>query len=169
MSGDHEKTQEGSWKYPWLLPCFAKERVPNVSGDRQQLVASPQDLNPRTKFGCIATRTRAELSQPKHHEDHITRRSVTSVNHYNLVHKFIQMQTALKIPDDKAAVDKEGEEARNDPSLETGESSQQERGDTGGTRGKRSPLCFTDGHLSLEKCGVETETSEGQRTCGSPW
>ena len=53
------------------------------------------------------------------------------------------------------------EEARNDPRLEIGESSQQERDCTGGTkRQTKSPLCFTDGHLSLEKCGVGTETSE---------
>ena len=35
------------------------------------------------------------------------RKGVNSMNHENLVHKFIPMQTAMKIPDAKAAVEKE--------------------------------------------------------------
>ena len=40
-------------------------------------------------------------------EVHIAAEGVNSMNHYNLVHKFIPMQTAMKIPDAKAAVEKE--------------------------------------------------------------
>ena len=145
------KTQEGSWTYPWLLPCFANERIPNVSGDRQQLVASPQNLNPRTKFGCIvesheSTRPRAELFQPKHHEDHIAGRGVTSVNHYNLVHKFIQMPTAIKIPDAKAAVDEEWKKHETIPAWKREKVRSKKEVILEAQRGKRSPLCFTDGH-----------------------
>ena len=45
----------------------------------------------------------------KGHEDHIAGRGINSSNHYNLVHKFILMPQAMKIPDAKAAVDEEWE------------------------------------------------------------
>ena len=46
----------------------------------------------------------------------------------------------------------------------------QERGHPGSTKTqKKSALCFNDEHMSLENCWVEIETSEVQRTCGTPW
>ena len=53
------------------------------------------------------TNPQDQLSQPKHHEDHIAGRGFTSMNHYNLFHKFIPMPQAIKICEAKAAVDKE--------------------------------------------------------------
>ena len=44
-----------------------------------------------------------------HHEDHIGGKGDNSLQHYNLVHKFIPMPQAMKIPAAKAAVDKEWE------------------------------------------------------------
>ena len=41
------------------------------------------------------------------HEDHIAGKGENSLQHYNLVHKFIPMPQAMKIPAAKAAVDKE--------------------------------------------------------------
>ena len=46
-------------------------------------------------------------TQPKDHEDRIAGKGSNSSSHYNLVHKFIPMLQAMKIPDAKAAVDKE--------------------------------------------------------------
>ena len=46
---------------------------------------------------------------PTHHEDHIAGKGENSLQHYNLVHKFIPMPQAMKIPGAKAAVDKEWE------------------------------------------------------------
>ena len=48
-------------------------------------------------------------SLPTHYEDHIAGRGNNSLQHYNLVHKFIPMPPAMKIPAAKAAVDKEWE------------------------------------------------------------
>ena len=48
-------------------------------------------------------------SEPHHHEDHIAGKGENSLQHYNLVHKFIPMPQAMKIPAAKAAVDKEWE------------------------------------------------------------
>ena len=66
----------------------------------------------KSKFACILeasefTRMRMEASPPKYHEDHIAGKGDNSLQHYNLVHKFIPMPQAMKIPAAKAAVDKE--------------------------------------------------------------
>ena len=56
-------------------------------------------MNPRD---CVCE------SSPNHHEDHIAGKGDNSLQHY-LVHKFIPMLQAMKIPAAKAAVDKEWE------------------------------------------------------------
>ena len=66
----------------------------------------------KTKLACIleadeSTRMRMGNSIPHHHEDHIAGKGDNSLQHYNLVHKFIPMPQAMKIPAAKAAVDKE--------------------------------------------------------------
>ena len=44
-----------------------------------------------------------------HHQDHIAGKGENSLQHCNLVHKFIPMLQAVKIPAAKAVVDKEWE------------------------------------------------------------
>ena len=66
----------------------------------------------KSNFACIleareSTRMRVEESLPKYHEDHIVGKGNNSLQCYNLVHKFILMPQAMKIPAAKAAVDKE--------------------------------------------------------------
>ena len=68
----------------------------------------------KTKLACIleaneSTRMRMGNSEPSNHEDHIAGKGENSLQHYNLVHKFIPMPQAMKIPAAKAAVDKEWE------------------------------------------------------------
>ena len=46
-----------------------------------------------------------EESVPKYHEDHIAGKGSNSLQHENLVHEFIPMPQAIKIPAAKAAVD----------------------------------------------------------------
>ena len=50
-----------------------------------------------------------EIAAPNYHQDHIAEKGDSSLQHYNLVHKFIPMPQAMKIPATKAAVDKEWE------------------------------------------------------------
>ena len=71
----------------------------------------------KTRLVCIleadeSTRLRVGESLPNHHEDHIAGKGDNSLQHYNLVHKFIPMHQAIKIPAAKAAVDKERENWR---------------------------------------------------------
>ena len=54
-----------------------------------------------------STRQRTESVTKRIHEEHIAAKGQNSVLHYKLVHKFTSMPQAMKIPDAKAAVDKE--------------------------------------------------------------
>ena len=72
------------------------------------------------KLACIleadeSTRLRMGESLPNHHEDHIAGKGDNSLQHYNLVHKFIPMPQAMKIPAAKAAVDSECEKLEKIP------------------------------------------------------
>ena len=60
---------------------------------------------PVIPFGATAERMGESL--PNHHEDHSAGKGMISVSHYNLVHKFIPLPQAMKVPAAKAAVDKE--------------------------------------------------------------
>ena len=65
-----------------------------------------------TRFSCIteareSTRQRMESVTKRIHEEHIAGKGQNSALHYSLVHKFIPMPQAMKIPDAKATVDKE--------------------------------------------------------------
>ena len=69
----------------------------------------------KTRLACIleadeSKRLRMGESLPNHHEDHIAGKGDNSLHHYNLVHKFILVPQAMKIPAAKAAVDKEWEQ-----------------------------------------------------------
>ena len=68
----------------------------------------------KTKLACIleadeSTRMRMGESLSNHHEDHIAGKGDNSLQHYNLVHKFILMFQAMNIFAAKAAADKEWE------------------------------------------------------------
>ena len=52
---------------------------------------------------CESTRLRMGNSLPNHHQDHIAGKGENSLQHYNLVHKFIPMPQAMKILAAKAA------------------------------------------------------------------
>ena len=93
-----------SWKHQWLLLCLVKLWKLGVVHQTKL----------KTKLACIleadeSTRRRMGNSIPYHHEDHIAGKGYNSLQHYNLVHKFIPMPQAMKIPAAKAAVDKEWE------------------------------------------------------------
>ena len=75
----------------------------------------------KTKYACCvvdadeSTRARLEGAGHKPHEDHITAKGMISIPHYSLVHQFIPMPQAMKMPDAKAAVEKECEKVEKIP------------------------------------------------------
>ena len=92
-----------------IMPCKIKggkyRETCHTSGTRQ------------TKYACIvetdeSARKRLEGTLYKDHEDHIAGKGINSLSHYNLVHKFIPKLEGMKIPDVKAAMDKEWEKSR---------------------------------------------------------
>ena len=88
------------------VPCkFLKSNENCGSGESKKV---------KSKLACIleaseSTRLRMGESLPTHHEDHIAGKEDNSLQHYNLVHKFIPMPLAMKIPAAIAAVDEEWE------------------------------------------------------------
>ena len=109
----------------------------------------------KSKFACIlgaseSTRLRMEESLPNYPENHIAGRGDNSLQHYNLVHKFIPMPQAMKIPAAKAAVDKEWEKLEKNPAWDlTKVRSKSEVIDEARTTGAKVHFCLTDGHLSF--------------------
>ena len=74
----------------------------------------------KSKFACIlqageSTRMRMEETLLKYHEDRIAGKGNNSLQQYNMVHKFIPMPQAMKVPAAKAAVDKEWEKLEKIP------------------------------------------------------
>ena len=95
----------------------------------------------KTKLACIleadeSTRLRMGNSVPNYHEDHVAGKGDNSLQHYNLVHKFIPMPQAMKTPAAKAAVEKEWEKLEKISAW------------------RYSSFCLTDGHLSFEECRI---------------
>ena len=95
-----------------MAPAMPCKRSPNGITKVAAKVEIASEKIPQTIHGCIVeshetTRQRAESSQPKNHEDRIAGKGFTSMSHYNLVPKFIPMPQVMKIPDAKAAVDKD--------------------------------------------------------------
>ena len=82
-----------SWKHQSLLLCLVKlwrkiVRVVDPSKVKQNLLEFWKLMNLRD---CVW-----EESLPNHHEDHIAGKGYNSLQHYNLVHKFILIPPALK-------------------------------------------------------------------------
>ena len=84
--------------------------------EEQRETVAIGDIHPhkKTKYACIvetheSARKRLESTLPRNHDEHIAEQGFSSLAHHNLVHKFIPMPQAMKIPDAKAAVNKDWE------------------------------------------------------------
>ena len=128
----------------------------------------------KTGFSCIteaheSTRQRTESVTKRIHEEHIAGNGPNSALHYNLVHRFIPMPQAMKIPDAKAAVDKEWEKAWDNSSMEHEKSREQKGCHKRGTeKQQQSSLCFTDGLMSCKEIRVGA-IPEVQRKSRALW
>ena len=90
------------------MPC--KRQPSTAKANTKAKIGNEKEC--KTMYGCMvesreSTRQRTESLQSKTHEDRIAGRGFTSMTHKNSVHKFIPMPQVMKIPDAKAAVDKE--------------------------------------------------------------
>ena len=80
-----------------------------IENDRDEDVCRQMDALADEDHTHHLTPQKIDNSIPHHHEDNIAGKGEYSLQHYNLVHKFIPMPQAMKIPAAKAAVDKEWE------------------------------------------------------------
>ena len=88
----------------------------------------------KIRLACIldadeSKRLRMGESLPNNHEDHIAGIGNNSLQQYKLVHKFIPMPQAIKIPAAKAIVDKEWEKLEKISAWNLAVSQKQKRGD----------------------------------------
>ena len=94
------------------LPCKRQSSNLHHEGGCKAGNCAPKDI--QNDYGWKveshdSTRQRVEPSSPTKHDDRIAGKRCTSLAHYNLVHSYIPMPQAMKIPDAKPAVDKEWE------------------------------------------------------------
>ena len=117
----------------------------------------------KSKFACIleaseSTRLRMEESLLNYYEDHIAGKGDTSLQHYNLVHKFIPMLQAMKIPAAKSAVDKEWEKLEKMSALDlTKVRSQSEVIDEARTKGTKVHFASLMQICHLKNADLETK------------
>ena len=95
------------------MPC-------KTSKNSQHGVTRGKSNEIKSKLACIleaseSTRLRMGESLPNYLEDHIAGKVNNSLQHCNLVHKFIPMRQAMMTPAAKAAVDKEWEKLERFP------------------------------------------------------
>ena len=138
------------------VPC-------KMSKNSQHAVTSGKSKENKSKLVCIlepseSTRLRMGESLPNHHEDHITGKGDNSLQHYNLVHKFIPMPQAMKIPAAKAAADKEWEKLEKIPAWNlTKVRSKKEAIDEARTKGAKVHFASLMDTCHLKKADLETK------------
>ena len=122
----------------------------------------------KSKFACIleadeSTRMRIGESLPHHHEDHIAGSGDNSLQHYNLVHKFIPMPQAMKIPAAKAAVEKEWEKLEKIPECDlTKVRSKSEVIDEARTKGAKVHVAMDICHLKNAELEAKHQKYKGR-------
>ena len=135
-------------------------------------MAKPMSSN--KKLACIleaseSTRLRMEESQQNYHEDHIAGKGDSSLQHNNLVHKFIPMPQAMKIPAEKAAVDKEWEKLEKIPAWDlTNVRSKKEVIDEARTSGAKVHFASVMDICQLKNAELEAKHQKIQRSSCTP-
>ena len=113
---------------------------------------------------------RMEGSPHKNHEDHIAGKGMHSLSHKNLVHTCIPVPQARKIPDAKAAVEKEWEELAKILAWQLPKvRNKNEVGDRWSKEwGQNCTRCVVNGSLSFQKFGAGATVSKIQRSSRTP-
>ena len=103
-------------------------------------------------------------SIPQNHEHHIAGKGENSLQHYNLVQKFIPMPQAMKIPAAKAAVDKESEKLEKISAWNlTKVKSKKQVIEEARTSGATVNFASFNGHMSFEECRIGGKATKNTR------
>ena len=157
----HEKRRE-KLEIPMEAAMLCKLKTTKNWYQRRGTDGEPNNI-PNSKYACIvkaheSTTKRLERTPSKDHEDHNAEKGFHSLSHTNPARKFVPMRQAMTILDAKAAVDKELEKLEKLPSWQmTKFKKTKKKLSWKHKERKKRPLCFFDGHLSSQKCGVRTK------------
>ena len=130
-----------------------------ISKNSQNWVTRDKTNEIKSKLACIlegneSTRLRMVESLPHHHDDHIAGKGENSLQHCNLVHKFIPVLQALKISAAKAAADKEWEKLEKISAWNLTKVRCKTGDQWSKDVGRYSSFCIINGHMSSEKCWI---------------
>ena len=113
---------------------------------------------------------RMRNSTPSIHENHIAGKGENSRQHYNLVHKFIPMPQAMKIPAAKAAVYKEWEKLEKISAWNlTKVRSKKQVIDDARTSGATVHFASLMDICHLKKAELEAKHQRKERSSCAPW
>ena len=104
-----------------------------------------------------------ELTLQRGHEDHIAAQGENSMNQNNLVHKFIPMHKALKIPKAKAALEKEWKKLETIQAWKLDRVKSKKEVVLEAQRNKSKVHFASLMDMSSQECGVRTPISEVQK------
>ena len=142
---------------PAAMPC---KTPANCRGETCRTIGKHKTKYARIVEAGESMRIRLEGNPCRYHEDHIAAKGMDSLSHNNLVHKFILMPQALKIPDAKAAAEKEGSNSEKMPAWQlTKVRNKNEVIAEARNEGRKSAFCVIDGSLSSQQLGVGATNS----------
>ena len=102
VQGHHGKTRAKTWSCLLNPQCLAGFKTMGT----EKLVAKTHPIFADENMHASWRPRNCEKAQwedsTKNHEDHIAGKVFNSLSHHNLVHKFIPMPQAMKIPDAKS-------------------------------------------------------------------
>ena len=156
------KTQERRWKFQWRRQCLAKRNKEALGFGRLKRRVIESNNIPETTHACIveaheSTRKRLESYLPKGHEDHIAGKGYTSTS---------QKKLGTQIYSDASSHENSGCESSSGQGMEKLETipawqlvkvKSKKEVILNTKRQTESPLCYIDGHMSSQKCGVGTQ------------
>ena len=148
------------------MPNGNRESLTEAAGNASESDESSKIL--KTKHPCIveaheSTRNRFEHTRPRDREDHIAENGSNWITHCDLVHQFIPMPQGMKILEAKEAVHKEWEKLQKLLAWQLSKVKSIREVFLEAQRKDKNPLCFTDGHLSSQECGVGTKCHQKYR------
>ena len=154
------------------MPCKLKT---TKSWYRHRWTDSESNNIPNSKYACIVkarecARKRLERTPSKDHEDHTAEKGFNSLSHTDPARKFVPMHQAMKIPDAKAAVDKEWEKLEKSPSWQMTEVKNKKKEVTWKHKERKKDDRFATviDICHLKKCGVRTKVPKVQSSSRVP-
>ena len=123
----------------------------------------------KTKLVCIVEASESTRLRVEETEDHVGGKGDKSLQHYNMIHKFIPMPQAMKIPAAKAAVDKQWEKLEKIPAWEkTKVRNKSDVIDEARTKGIKVHFASLMDLCHLKNAELETKHQKIQRSSCTP-